>query len=164
MLPFVRALAGLSAAVALTCPSLAGAEPLYTRYLANGACYQRFYEPSHLRTHPRQTISKFHVKAAKPDPLANAHPSRFEVSFGFWVKNTGAYSARASCKSEGSAAQCSVESDGGSFRIEPRGGTLAVMLGSRLSVEGDKGQSPNIASGDNRLMILPKAGKNEVCM
>lgn len=145
-------------------PSLAIAEPFYSRYLAGGTCYQRFYEPAHLRAHPQQTISKFHVMAAKPDPLAKSHPNRFEVSFGFWVKNAGAYSARAVCRAEGNAANCSVEADGGSFRIEPRGDSVEVRLGSRLSVEGQKGFSPNIAKGDNRIMILPRKGKNEVCM
>jgi len=136
---------------------------LFKRYLAGGTCYQRFYEPSHLKAHPRQSVSKFHVVALDNDPLKASRPNRFTVRFGYWVKNAGAYSSLAVCRSIGAIADCSVESDGGHFTIAPDGTGLKVMLGKRLTVEGSKGMSPDIATGDNRVLLLPKSRKNEVC-
>lgn len=141
------------------------AEPLFTRYLAGGSCYQRFYDPQHLRTHPRQTITKFHVRAQRPDPIGRENPRRFSVQFGFWLKDRdGGYSALAVCDAKDAAADCNVEGDGGSFRLTPNGDGLKVTLSGRLEIEGDKDFSPNLADGDNRVMLLPKAGDGETCM
>lgn len=145
-----------AASAAVATPSFAG--QVYSEYLSDGTCYQRFYEPSHLRKHPRQTVSKFHVKAISGNGRA------FTVQFGYWVKNKGAYSALAECTSDSRGAVCYVEADGGSFQIKPLGDRLQITLGDRLEVEGDNDVSPDLAKGDNRVMHLPVAGKGHVCM
>lgn len=148
------------AAIAFFTPS-AGAAPVFAAYLSDGACYQRFYEPAHLRSHPRQTVTKFHVKADGSDGASKGR--RFTVHFGYWVKNRGAYGALAECESQGSGALCQVEADGGSFRISPNGDGLKITLGDRLEVEGDSDFSPDLAKGDNRVMLLPVAERGHVC-
>lgn len=150
--------------LATTLPQTASAQtPIFNRYLAGGACYLRLYDAAHMRRNPKQTLSKFHITYRTPDPLAARHPSEFTLHFGYWVKNAGAYSGFAQCRSIGSGATCAAEADGGSFAITPVGpSSLRVTLGSRLGIEGQKGFSPNVATNANRVMVVPVT-RNGVC-
>jgi hypothetical protein len=145
------------ALVALVPTAASAAQPLYSRYLASETCYLKLYDANHMRRYPKQTLSKFHVVAMTPDPLKAKHPSEFNVRFGYWVKNAGYYDGQAKCVASGSGANCSVESDGGSFSLAPSFRKIKVSLGSRLQLEGAKGSSSNVATSDNRILLLPAA-------
>lgn len=133
------------------------ARPLYQRYLAGETCYLKLYDATHMRRHPKQTLSKFHVVAMTPDPLKAKHPNEFNVRFGYWIKNAGYYDGQAKCVASGSGANCSAESDGGTFSLAPSFRQIKVSLGSRLQLEGSKGSSANVSTPDNRVLLLPPA-------
>lgn len=145
-------------------PGTAAAQaPIFNRYFSGGACYLRLYDAAHMRRNPQQTLSKFHLIYRTPDTKQAKHPREFTVRFGYWVKNAGAYSSEAYCRSIGVGATCSVEADGGSFAIVPEGrNSVRVTLGSDLTVEGQKSFSPNVATAANRVMIVPVT-RNGVC-
>jgi hypothetical protein len=140
--------------------SPAAAQTIFKRLEGGSTCYLRLYDTEHLRRIPKQTISKFSVIAATPDPIAARHPKEFTVHFGFWVKNGGYYDAEAVCKTSAGAASCNVEGDGGSFTLTMQGEQLRVTLGKRLEVEGEKDFSPNVATDANRVMLLSTAHKD----
>ena len=140
--------------------SPAAAQTIFKRLQGGSNCYLRLYDADHLRRIPKQTISKFSVIAATPDPIAARHPKEFTVRFGYWVKNGGYYDAQAICKTAGAAATCHVEGDGGNFALAMQGEQLRVTLGNRLGVEGQKDFSPNVATDANRVMLLSTAHKD----
>ncbi len=140
--------------------SSAAAQSIFKRLAGGSTCYLRLYDANHLRRIPKQTISKFSVIAATPDPIAARHPKEFTIRFGFWVKNGGYYDAQAVCKAAAAAATCNVEADGGSFTLAMQGAQLRVTLGKRLEVEGQKNFSPNVATDANRVMLLSVAHKD----
>ena len=130
--------------------------PVFNGYLSGGACYLRLYDGVHMRRNPRQTLSKFHVTHRRPDPLQAQNPDAFTVHFGYWVKNAGAYSGFAQCRTTSSGATCNAEADGGSFTLTPKSAKiLRVTLGARLGIEGQKGFSPNVATEANRVILVP---------
>lgn len=152
-------LTGLAAAIAIVSSgSAVEAREVFDR-LSGGTCYMRLYESAHLAKNPKQTITKFHVVALGNDPLKRSHPQKFTVAFNFWLKNAGYYDGNAACTTAGGQAVCNVEADGGSFTLATQGNQLRVTLGQRLEVEGQKKFSPNVATPDNRVMLLPAAPK-----
>ena len=154
------AFAASSVLAASLFPSATAAQTIFKRLAGGSTCYLRLYDAEHLRRIPKQTISKFSVIAATPDPIASRHPKEFTVRFGYWVKNGGYYDAQAVCKTAAGAATCNVEADGGSFTLSMQGEQLRVTLGKRLEVEGAKNFSPNVAIDANRVMLLSTAHKD----
>jgi hypothetical protein len=141
----------------------AGAQTFFDRYMtAKPPCFARAYLPEEMKRNPRQTVTNFFIWHAQPDPLRSEHPRRFEVEFGFRQKqNQDLFTARGACHDQGGTIQCNVESDGGSFTIEPNGDGLRVTI-ARIVVEGKRGVSPDLAKGDNRVMLL-RSSPNTAC-
>ncbi len=135
----------------------AAATPFFNSYLGSGRCYLRVYDAAHMRRHPSQTLSKFHVVAHEADPLRAKRPREYTIRFGYWVKGGGIFDGLAACKSTTAGEACSAEGDGGNFTLTPAGRSIKVMLSSRLGIEGAKSFSPNVGTHGNRTMLLPRA-------
>lgn len=144
-----------------TVAAAASAQSFFDDHLSAAPCFTRSYDRDHLRAHPRQTVRQFQIAPADDDPLAGSHPKRFTIRFQFQA--TGAnetFTGLAECSSRSGGAFCRVEGDGGAFALAPDGQGLRVMLGDRLRVEGSAGASPDLARGDNQVMLLRRGNVN----
>lgn len=123
-----------------------------------GACFERFYEDSHLRAHPRQTVRYFALAHVQQPDRASS-PGTFEIGIAVREASQDAnLTARGVCRSDGRRARCGVEGDGGQFTVTPVSGGLRVDI-SRLELEESPG---DLARGDNRTILLQRAA-DDVC-
>lgn len=134
--------------------------------LQSGTCFARGYDAKHLREHPRQTVMRFHVvrDANGNAPLA---PGVTWVRFGFAVKGSSdVFDSLAACRQDGAQGgakvMCLIEGDGGSFQLSLDADRLRVTIGDRVEVEGAASFSPDLARGDNRIMLL-QASPRQAC-
>ena len=136
----------------------AGGASVRALLMRPGACFERFYEDSHLRAHPRQTVRYFNLSHVEQPDQASS-PGTFEI--GLAVREASQDSnltARAVCRSRGAAAQCGVEGVGGRFVVTPVAGGLRVDI-TRLELEASPG---DLARGDNRTILVFRAA-DDVC-
>ena len=106
------------------------------------ACFGRTYDAAHLRTHPRQQVTSFHIlRDFSPDQNSEEElQSREDM-----VKNDGSdgnipltaylrlrdrkgvYSNYFGCRrSESGGVLCGIDCDGGTFQMRPSGGSLLI--------------------------------------
>lgn len=138
------------------------AQSLYDTLTVNGACFARAYDEAHLRSHPDQTVTDFFLGDPGSDWAKTQSPAHYNLAFGFQVADdTDTYSGVAICEPQGALAACDIEGDGGSFTIERNGAGLRLRL-VRMQVEGMQDFSPDLALGDNRVMLLEPA-PSSVC-
>jgi hypothetical protein len=148
---------GACSAGAPTPTAQAATSSLQADLTHDGACYARTYDTAHLAAHPQQTVTNFFVGAAGPEWRSTETAGHFAVSFGFRITGRGdLYSGAGMCAPNGEALSCDVEGDGGAFTIARNGDGLRITL-RRLEVEGARDFSPDLAAGDNRVMLLSPA-------
>ncbi len=156
------ALAAASVAIALSGACAAQAQTLYDTLIQSGSCFARDYDSAHLRAHPDQTVTHFHLGDPGPDWRDAQTPDHYNVAFGFRVVgDTDTYSGVGICTPRGGGADCDIESDGGAFTIERNGAGLRIRV-VRMQAEGMNDFSPDLALGDNRVMLLYPA-PNAAC-
>jgi hypothetical protein len=137
----------------------AAANEPYEAYFAKRAlaCFARSYDAAHLGRHPRQKVRRIEL-AFRNDGKAAARA--FELTLGLAPKDAkGRFAKPAHCAAEGGGFLCRVESDGGTFRLEPAGrGALALqVVGDGLRIEGAAGfvEVGGASSDDNRFVLAP---------
>ncbi len=141
------------------------ADSFFQRYFAeqNGAapCYARTYDAEHLVANPKQRVQRMFVIHSDTDKL---HPPKsFEVLFGFKLRTSSdPFTSEAGCTATRTGAACSVEGDGGSFKLSDYGDGLKMTIDDRLQVEGSKGFSPDLAKGgdDGLLLLFPSPAED----
>ncbi len=146
----------LTATLLAAVPAAASAETFYGRYIFGPdgipPCYARTYTAEHLAAHPQQKVTQFFVVRSDMD---DGGPPGFDVAFGFRLKGSPDYfAAEAGCAPRGDGAACTVEGDGGGFRLTPRPDGLLVSVDGRLEVEGMESFSPNLHDSDDRAFRL----------
>jgi hypothetical protein len=145
------------ALVTAAAPAAHAADSFFAAYIAErgGAapCYARTYDAKHLAAHPKQKVVHFFVTRSDVDQ--GKPPKTFDVSFGFRLKDsTDAFSSLAGCAAKGDGATCSVEGDGGHFRLTPRPDGFLVTVVDYLAIEGMESFSPDLAESDDRDLRL----------
>lgn len=111
--------------------------------LGTEACFGRSYDDAHLRKHPRQRVTSFHIlRDFSPDTHAESeHQSRDEllssdgengnIGLAAYVRvrdRKGVYFNHFSCRRDDKGAmRCGIDCDGGSFSARPSGGSLLVQ-------------------------------------
>jgi hypothetical protein len=160
----MRMLMALALVVAAA-PRAEAADSFYATYIAprNGVapCYARTYDPKHLAAHPKQKVVHFFVTRSGANQ--GKPPKSFDVGFGFRLEDSSdAFSGEAGCAAKGDGAICSVEGDGGQFRLAPRPDGLLVSVVGFLALEGMESFSPNLAESDDREFRL-YASPAEAC-
>jgi hypothetical protein len=150
----------ITAALILAAPAAGlAADSFFQKYIAerDGAapCYARTYDAEHLAANPKQRVRRIFVIHSDIDDL---HPPKsFEVLFGFKLRGSkDSFTSEAGCSATRAGAECSVEGDGGTFKLSPdSGGGLLLTNDDRLQLEGSESFSPDLAKGgDDRLLIL----------
>ena len=148
------ALAAACVALALSGACAAQAQTLYDSLTERGACFARDYDAAHLRAHPDQTVTHFHLGDPGPDWRDAQTQGHYNLAFGFLVVGgDDVYAGIGICEPRGAMAACDIESDGGAFTIEPNGSGLRIRL-TRMQAEGMSDFSPDLALSDNRVMLL----------
>lgn len=150
----MRGLGWTAAAVMLSGGLVAPAasQGIRDTHFTGGACFERVYDPAHLKAHPQQTVRRFFLGGTGPEWVLD--PGQFALDFGFeLVGSLDVYTGIAICVPAGANADCHVEGDGGSFVVEPNGGGLRIRV-ARLQAEGPRDVSPDLAAADNRVMLL----------
>ncbi len=159
----MRILATIALVIAAA-PATNAAETFFAIYIAerNGVrpCYARTYDAKHLAAHPQQKVEHFFV--IRSDGDQGKPPKTFDLSFGFRLKESSdSFSSLAGCAAKGDGATCSVEGDGGHFRLTPRPDGLLVTVVDYLAIEGTESFSPNLAESDDRAFRLYPAAATE---
>lgn len=152
----VLAIAALGVAV-LWAPVGASTPSLSAALTQPRACFSRTYDAAHLAAHPRQTVRRFFVGAAGAEWRATQTPGHFNVAFGFQIAgHADTYTGIGICAPRGARLACDIEGDGGTFTIARNGDGLRIDA-ARIEVEGEHDFSPDLAAGDNRIMLLRPA-------
>jgi hypothetical protein len=110
--------------------------------LGTEACFGRIYDAEHLRRHPKQRITSFHIlRDFAPDQDLETETSSREdmlnrdgtdgfIDLTTYVRlrdRDAVYSNYFRChRGEGGVVQCGIECDGGSFALRPSRGALVV--------------------------------------
>jgi hypothetical protein len=185
----VRALpCALLAALALAAPALAEVkrESPLPGHLPLGveACFGRVYDAAHLREHPRQRVTSFHLlRDFTPDTNSENEPQTRQelldaeggeggIGLTAYVRlrdRKGVYSNYFSCRpGEGGAVFCGIDCDGGSFLMRPRGGSLLIENKGFVVVGGCGGsdedqENPVVVSpgADDKVFRLDKQPLNQ---
>src|ERR1700748_2331478 len=124
--------------LAAACQCLALASPalgagIFETTFARRACFGRNYDAAHLRQHPRQTVGGISLSyvPTNVDGVRNT-AAHFELGLAFVLKQGGSwYTGTASCTTVKTAFECSLEGDGGSFRVTPQAGSLRFAVVNR---------------------------------
>lgn len=136
-------------------------------------CFGRLYDAAHLRQHPRQTVSgiTLHYTPNSTDDDRNT-AAHFRLGFGFVLKRGGNwYAGSAYCKTAKAWFDCSLEGDGGLFRVTPEGKGLRFAVINRggtdagqdqINLEGDDFAGFGKPGGDDLVFVLP-AASDDVC-
>jgi len=139
-------LAGVTMLAALESPAYAGIlDDVFDDY---GTCYARQYDAQHLSSHPRQKVSVVYLShTAEPDPGYNG----VLLDFGFIMRDGDLYSANVYCDRND---RCSVEGDGGNFRVSETKDGLRIEVGDFLGIEGANGWSGDLTESDDRVFLV----------
>lgn len=120
-------------------------------------CYTRTYSPDHLQRHPVQQVT---FMALVPEPGVE-EPGALGVSVRVMVRGDAeTYERLAFCEDQGSALECRMEGDAGSFRVARRGdGVLLTVGADGIGFEGARGfiEFSGIR-GDDRAFALGRGG------
>jgi hypothetical protein len=152
----------LCLALSLAASTAFGAQTVFQRYLAErgGAapCWAR--DPG--ATDGRGRIDRLFVSRARPTgPRPRDH---FEIALGYTLKGSpDIYASQAGCDAVGELARCSAENDGGEFTLSPEGDHIKLIIGKRLSIEGQQGFSPDLADGTDDLVVQLHPAPPEAC-
>lgn len=134
-----KTFAAASLALLLTAPAAAGT--LDTTFRKH-ACYARNYDAAHLVRHPRQTVARLALNYVPQNADGKPNtPARFELGFGFALKgSSAAYDGNAICTSKSGGFDCSLEGDGGLFRLTPQGVGLRLAVVNRGGTDAGENQ------------------------
>lgn len=110
--------------------------------LGTEACFGRVYDPQHLKQHPKQRVTSFHIfRDFNPDPNSEFEQETREqrldadgtdgnvnvIAFIRFRDRKGVFSNGLSCRStDGGKVICGIDCDGGSFNLRPNGPSLLV--------------------------------------
>lgn len=162
----ILALTLTPAVLTLAAAAPAEAASLYDSYFGKtgggSACYERTYPTSHFRRHPRQTVKRIWVVQTPVRPGGETSSAKsFEVVLAIRpVDASSAYTSNAYCRQIANRFNCSVEADGGQFRLTPGKGGLVLTTGG-ISIEGAKGfLSVGERGGDDRTFRLARAASS----
>jgi len=118
------------------------------RFEIEGGCYVRKYDPAHMNSHPNQVVTAISLETSRQHP----DKDRLALTLEFSVRQGAHYSAEAYCTAAND--RCSVEGDGGSFRLTGDGPRIKLTVGDFLAIEGQEDFSPNLADSDDRVFLL----------
>lgn len=134
----IRLVAALFALAPIPVAAQDRASPLPAHLpLGQEACFGRSYDSKHLAAHPGQRVTSFHLfRNFTPDPDTETPARSAQETIaqdgdgGVWVAayirlrdRKGVFRSNLQCGSGGS---CSIECDGGGFRLKPGGASLLV--------------------------------------
>lgn len=149
----------MAALAAFLVPAAAGAEPIFDRLTGHGEdpCFARAYDAAHLARHPRQRVTHIHLARERVEVADENRRDRFTVRIGFRLRgDSDRYATLAVCTPTGRGADCLGEGDSGEFTLSLSGEALRIDVG-RLEVEGERGSSPDLAAGDDRVFLMREA-------
>ena len=127
-------------------------------------CYGRSYDAGHLSKHPEQNVQSIELDTAKVKTNGEANTAEgFEIGFAFKLKSSPEWYGQAGiCKSDGAGFKCSLEGDGGEFKLSPEGAaSLKLEVGNYgIALEGNDGFAKLEAqSGDDKVFILDQGAQ-----
>jgi hypothetical protein len=149
-------------ALILSASAAFGAQTVFERYLAErggtAPCFARDAGASD----GRGRIDRFFLANARPvGPRPRDH---FEVAFGYTLKGSPEiFASKADCDVVGELARCDVADDAGRFTLSPEGDHPKLIIGNRLSLEGQHGYGPDLADGDDDLVVQLHPAPPEAC-
>jgi hypothetical protein len=122
-------------------------------------CFARVYDKSHLATHPQQRVTAMSI-SPHPEVPVNAPDGMVLLVRTMTRASPEILTAVAYCE-VGTVADCGLEGDAGTFRLDPRGTDAVVLTVGRygMTFEGAT-QSLLLSShiGDDRSFRLDRAG------
>lgn len=140
-----RILAILATLAGLHVP--AAANPLKESLAADGnSCWERTYNGTHLKAHPKQRVVKIRLATEVQDDGTiyaqlgmNLRERTYSGKFD--------YAAVAFCKARGEGLRCTPEWDAGHFTIERTGKSALLVRNSRMIINPSNYDSEDIAPG-----------------
>ena len=164
MRPFILAALYLPAAVALADSPVTPYEIYFSTVADGKTCYGRSYGDEHLSQHPEQNVQSIEIDKAKIK--TNGEPNAaesFEIGFAFKLKSSPEWYGQAGiCKTQADGFGCSLEGDGGEFKLSAQGPkSLKLEIGNYgIALEGNEGFAKLEAqSGDDKVFILEEGPK-----
>jgi hypothetical protein len=131
-------------------------------------CYSRSYDATHLKAHPRQTVSRIEIDfdPKNPDGVPNV-AAKFELGFAFQLKGShNWYGDGAYCQTKSGYFACYLDADGGEFNLTPQNGALKLDVVNRggndsktnqINVEGEDFGGFGKPDGDDLTFVLTRA-------
>lgn len=122
----------------------AQAQGAYGTYFASPGsqtCYARTYTAKQLRQIPAQSIARIALGFGPSRQVGGAN-SAANFDLGIALQTRGRqdwYNAVAYCRTVGRAFDCSIESDGGQFRLAPAGRNSLRLTTKGITIEGAPG-------------------------
>ncbi len=152
---------GFAAGILMTGPAAAG--PVEDRFPAGQTtCFARRYDARHLDRHPRQTVT-FLALSRRPNGAVDNGRTVLLLEAELRGKRER-FEGAIYCKPEGVGSRCHVEGDGGNLLLRLDGGRLRVEPSAEgLGLEGSVFISFGGKDGDDRVMLLDKAGDPATC-
>ncbi|MEO8685117.1 MAG: hypothetical protein ABI414_09805 [Devosia sp.] len=135
------------AAVLIGMAGPASAGVVEGRFEIEGGCYVRKYDAAHLRSHPNQVVTQISLETAR----TQTERDLLTLTLQFSTRQGSHYSAQAYCSAND---RCSIEGDGGTFRLTGDGPRIKLTVGEFLAIEGNDDFSPNLADSDDRVFLL----------
>lgn len=132
--------ASLAIAALAMLPTAALAATIYQRTFieshGGSSCYGRDYGPEEWRKNPNLKIGNIAVsREAKTLSQANSSSRRFGVRLDISTRSGAEYAALGECRPAGKHFSCTLESDGGDFRLLRVGRHLKLET-RRIEIEG----------------------------
>jgi hypothetical protein len=137
----------------------ATSDDLFNSYFGNVLgglpCFARSYDDDHLEAHPGQRVRSIAINLSKANSDGTPNiPDHFAVSFAVMLTSGGDWFGQAaSCKTNETDFECSIDGDGGIFTLTPQKGG-----GLRLDA-GDEGIT--IDSADPEITLSDKDGEDD---
>ena len=106
--------------------------------------------PAHAQTataDPDQVVTQISLETSRTQLDRNY----LILDLEFTIRQGTRYSALAFCTRDD---RCSIEGDGGTFRLQGKGQQIRLTVGDVLAIEGDTDFSPNLADSDDRVFLL----------
>jgi hypothetical protein len=134
------------------------------------ACYGRVYDAAHLRGHPKQRVTSFHLlRDFSPDLISENEPQSREdmirndgsdgdISLTAYLRlrdRKGMFSNHFGCRrNEQGVVRCGIDCDGGTFLMRPSGGSLLIENQGFVVVGGCGGSDED---QENPIVVRPGA-------
>ncbi len=121
---------------------------------SDGACYLRYYNDAHMAAHPQQRVVQIAIGPDAAQTTVQALALRVQVIVR---GRDDIYAGLAYCTDAGTALECGIEGDGGSFKLQNVGGRLQLVVGrGGIYLEGATTVLEISGStGDDRVFRLP---------